>query len=125
MSGSSHRLLSILLLLTGIAFVLLYPVTMLLPESWMWEPRQPEYEQMIVGVYFVLGIFTIIAAFNPMKHLSLIWFVAVSNIVHGSIMFAQAMADPSEFPNLHGDIPALLVTGILIAVLTPKRLSTE
>jgi hypothetical protein len=107
---------------TGVAFVLLYPITILLPESWMWEPRQHEYEQMIIGVYFVLGIFAIIAARNPAEHLSLIWFIAASNIVHGGIMLVQAVVDPAERPNLYGDVPALIVTGVLIAILTPKRL---
>lgn len=125
MPSSSHRFLSVVLLLTGAAFLLLYPVTMLLPDSWMWEPRQYEYEQMILGVYFVLGIFAIIAARNPMKHLGLIWFIAISNLVHGTIMFAQAMVDPTEYPNLHGDIPALIVTGALIALLAPKKLTAE
>jgi len=125
MPSQTHRLLSLVLLLTGVAFLLLYPVTMLLPDSWMWEPRQAEYEQMILGVYFVLGIFAIIAARNPVKHLGLIWFIAISNIVHGGIMFFQAMADTTEYPNLHGDIPALLVTGVLIAMLTPRRLSID
>lgn len=115
--------LSLVLALTGIAFLLLYPVTMLLPASWMWEPRQAEYEQMIVGIYFVLGVFTLIAARRPEAHLGIVWFVAASNIVHGGIMLVQALSDPAEYPNLYGDIPALLLSGILIALLAPKRLS--
>ncbi len=121
--GTNLRLLSIVLALTGIAFLLLYPVTMLLPDSWMWEPRQPEYEQMIIGVYFVMGVFALIAARAPEKHLALIWFIAISNLVHGGIMFIQAMADPTEYPNLYGDIPALIITGLLIALFAPKRLT--
>ena len=123
MIDTEHRWLSIVLLLTGAAFLLLYPVMTLLPAAWGWEPRQYEYEQMIQGVYFVLGIFAIIAAMAPLKHLSLIWFIAVSNIVHGGIMLAQALVDPAETANLYGDIPALLVTGFLIAWLAPKRLT--
>lgn len=33
-------------------------------------------------------------------------------------MLAQAMVDPAEHANLHGDIPALLVSGMLIGWLT-------
>ena len=29
------------------------------PSGWGWEPRQPEYEQMIMGVYATLGIFLV------------------------------------------------------------------
>lgn len=124
MSDFRYHSLSIVLAVTGVAFVLLYPVTLLFPESWLWEPRQREYEQMLIGVYFVLGIFAIIAARNPLGHLSLIWFIATSNIVHGGIMLVQALVDTaSEWHNLYGDIPALIITGLLIAILAPRRLS--
>jgi hypothetical protein len=125
MTSQSHRSLSIVLLVTGVAFLLLYPVTILLPGSWMWEPRQPEYEQMIIGVYAVLGIFAIIAARNPEKHLSLIWFIAASNIVHGAIMLVQALLDPADRANLLGDVPALIILGTIIAVLAPKKLAAS
>lgn len=118
MIDTGHRWLSIALLATGIAFVLAYPLMIALPDSWSWEPRQHEYEQMIQGIYFVLGTFAIAVARAPMRHLSLIWFIAVSNIVHGGIMLAQAMVDPAEHANLHGDIPALIASGMLIGLLT-------
>lgn len=122
MLNTEHRWLSTVLLVTGIAFILVYPLMNLLPRSWGWEPHQYEYEQMIQGIYFVLGIFAIIAARDPLRHLSLIWFIAISNIVHGGIMFVQALVDPTEYANLYGDIPALIVTGALIAWLAPKGL---
>jgi len=122
-SVQSHRLLSIVLVIVGIAFIGLYPVTMLFPESWMWEPRQYEYEQMIIGIYAVLGIFLLIAARAPEKNLSLIWFTAISSLVHGLIMLGQALVDPTETPNLYGDIPALILIGIILVILTPRRLS--
>lgn len=124
MLSDAHRPLSIVLILTGLAFILVYPIMSAFPESWSWEPRQSEYEQMIIGVYAVLGIFALIAARAPEKHLSLIWFIALSNVVHGVIMLIQALVDPSEYPNLYGDVPALIITGVLIAVLAPKRLTS-
>lgn len=124
MIDTKHRWLSITLLLTGSAFVLAYPLMIFLPDSWGWEPHQHEYEQMIQGIYFVLGVFAIIASRQPMRHLSLIWFIAVSNIVHGGIMLVQAMVDPTERANLYGDILALIVSGILIGWLTPKQLAS-
>jgi hydrogenase/urease accessory protein HupE len=86
----------------------------------MWEPRQPEYEQMIVGVYVTLGIFVWLAARNPLQHLSLIWFTAWSSLVHGGIMAVQAVVDPAERANLVGDVPALLIVGFMLAILTPR-----
>jgi hypothetical protein len=32
------------------------------------------YLQMILGIYATLGVFLLLAARNPLKHLSLIWF---------------------------------------------------
>lgn len=118
-----HTLLSVVLVLTGIAFIGLYGVTLLFPEAWMWEPRQYEYEQMIIGIYAVLGIFLLLAARAPERHLSLIWFAAASSLVHGFIMLVQALVDPAERANLYGDIPALILISIVLAVLTPKRLA--
>jgi uncharacterized protein DUF6632 len=114
---TGHRWLSIVLLVTGIAFILAPALIIAFPDSWSWEPRQHEYEQMIQGIYFVLGTFAVAVARAPMPHMSLIWFIAVSNIVHGGIMLVQAMVDPAEHANFHGDIPALIVSGMLIGWL--------
>ena len=91
------------------------------PSGWGWEPRQSEYEQMIMGVYAVLGIFLIRAAKNPPQHESLIWFTVWSSIVHGGIMMVQALVDETERANLLGDVPALFLVGIVLWYLMPKR----
>ena len=115
------RALEIVLRLTGFAFAIGVPVlTRVWPDAWMWEPRQPEYEQMIVGVYVTLGVFVWLAARDPLRNLSLIWFTAWSSLVHGGIMAVQAMVDTTERANLIGDVPALLLIGIALAVLTPR-----
>ncbi len=115
------RALKVVLWITGLAFLVGVPVlTRVWPDAWMWEPRQPEYEQMIVGVYVTLGIFVLLAARNPLEHLSLIWFTAWSSLVHGGIMAVQALSDPAERANLIGDVPALLAIAIALAILTPR-----
>ena len=91
------------------------------PSSWAWIPSQSEYEQMILGVYVVLGIFLLIAAKNPTEHLSLLWFTAFSSLVHSGIMFVQALIDPQEYPNLYGDVPGLLIIAIILFILTPRK----
>lgn len=121
------RALRVVLLVTGIAFAVGVPLlTQLWPSAWMWEPRQSEYEQMIIGIYVTLGVFVCLAARDPLRHLSLIWFTAWSSLVHGGIMAVQALVDPTEHANMIGDVPALLVVGVALAVLTPraKDLST-
>jgi len=111
----------IAVLITGIALFGVFAMMMIFPGSWGWEPHQPEYEQMIMGVYAVLGIFLILASRAPEKHLSLIWFAAFSSLVHAIIMSAQAIVDPTEHANFMGDIPALYLVFILLGLTTPKR----
>ena len=91
------------------------------PSGWAWTPRQPEYEQMIMGIYATLGVFLILAARDPMANLSLIRFTIWSSIVHGGIMLVQAVADETERANLLGDIPALFLVALVLWYLLPKR----
>jgi hypothetical protein len=91
------------------------------PAGWGWEPRQPEYEQMIIGVYATLGVFLILAAKNPLQHRSLIQFTIWSSVVHAGIMLVQALNDSSERANLIGDIPALFLVAFVLWFLLPKK----
>ena len=91
------------------------------PSGWGWTPAQPEYEQMIMGVYATLGVFLILAAKDPLAHASLIWFTIWSSIVHGGIMLLQALADDTERANLLGDIPALFLVALVLWFLMPRK----
>lgn len=120
------KYLSVALRIFGTIFIVgLYPLMMWIwPSGWGWEPRQPEYEQMILGIYATLGVFLILAARNPMEHLSLIRFTICSSFVHGGIMLAQAIVDENERANLVGDVPALFLIAIVLWVLLPKKRET-
>ncbi|MGB2906915.1 MAG: DUF6632 domain-containing protein [Candidatus Aminicenantaceae bacterium] len=91
------------------------------PSGWSWTPRQPEYEQMIMGMYVTLGVFLLLAAKDALKHASLIWFTVWSSVVHGGIMMVQAIVDATERANLLGDVPALFLVAIVLAYLMPKK----
>ena len=125
MTDMQKKVLPIILIVTGLAFMCLKGMMVLLPDAWGWEPRQHEYEGMIIGVYAVLGIFLLLASRDPEKHLSLIWFTALSSFVHAAIMLVQALNDPAETANLMpwGDVPALFLVSILMMAFTPRRLS--
>lgn len=107
----------------GIIFIVGVPAMMMViwPDGWGWTPAQPEYEQMIMGVYITLGVFLFRAAKDPMANLSLIGFTVWSSIVHGGIMLAQAIVDETERANLLGDIPALFLVAFVLWYLTPKQ----
>lgn len=122
-----ERILQVVLAAVGLIFLLgVYPLMMYLwPSGWRWQPNQPEYEQMILGVYATLGIFLLIAARNPSEHRSLIAFTAWSSLVHGGIMTVQALRSSMEHGHLLGDVPALLIVGIALIALAPARQSAE
>jgi hypothetical protein len=90
--------LKVVLVIVGLIFLFaVYPLMMYLwPSGWRWQPNQPEYEQMILGVYATLGIFLLLAARNPSEHRSLIVFTAWSSLVHAAIMAVQAFRNASE-----------------------------
>ena len=120
--ATKAKYLSLALYLFGAIFVVgIYAMMQLFTSGWTWEPRQPEYEQMIMGMYAVLGIFMIRAAKKPSEHLSLIWFVIWSSAVHAAIMLVQALRDPTETMNIYGDIPALFLVAIVLWLLMPKK----
>lgn len=109
------------LVVIGIVFVVgIFALIQLWPAGWQWQPPQAEYEQMIVGVYATLGVFLLLAARDPLEHLSLIWFTVWSSVVHGGIMLWQALVDPAETGHLVGDVPALFLVAAVLAWLTKR-----
>ena len=121
------RYLRVALILVGLVFVFgVYPLMMAWwPSGWRWQPNQPEYEQMMLGIYATLGVFLFIASRNPLQHRSLIWFTVWSSVVHAGIMAVQAINAPAEHGHLLGDVPALLIVAMLLAVLTPRGAVVE
>ena len=122
-----ERALQVVLVLVGLVFLLgVYPLMMFLwPSGFRWQPNQPEYEQMILGIYATLGIFLLIASRNPSAHRSLIAFTAWSSLVHAIIMALQAFHNPSERGHLMGDVPVLIIVGIALIVLAPAKRPEE
>jgi len=117
-----EKLLRVALVVFGLIYVFgLFLMMNLWPSAWTWEPRQAEYEQMMVGVYATLGVFLLLASRDPAAHRSLIWFTVWSSLVHGGIMAVQAFRDPAERANLVGDVPALLLVAVVLALLAPRK----
>ena len=119
------KYLRIALRLVGLTFIVgIYALIIVWPSGWSWHTGHshnlPHYLQMILGVYATLGVFLLIASRNPLGHLSLIWFTVWSTVVHAAIMAAQALANADQIAHLWGDVPALLIVGAALAVLTPR-----
>ena len=97
-----------------------YPLTIVWPSGWAWGHGHSHYLMMIIGVYATLGVFLLIASRNPYAHKSLIWFTVWSSVVHGATMGIQALTDTAERGHLVGDVPALILVAIVLAVLMPR-----
>jgi len=121
-TGQKTGALRVALVLFGIIFVAgVYPLTILWPSGWVWHMGGPSmYLEMILGIYATLGVFLLLAARNPLANLSLIWFTVWSSVVHGGIMAAQSIVYPEHRGHLYGDVPAILLIAVVLAVLTPR-----
>jgi hypothetical protein len=75
---------------------------------------------MILGIYATLGVFLVIASRNPLAHKSLIWFTVWSSIVHGGIMAVQSLTNTQYMGHLWGDVLALFVVAVVLALFTPR-----
>ena len=85
-----------------------------------WGQGQSHYLMMILGIYATLGVFLLMAARDPLRHASLIWFTVWSSIVHALIMAVQAMTDAGERGHLLGDVPVLLLVAVVLGGLMPR-----
>ena len=120
--ATKEKYLKIALIVFGVVFCLVYPLSMVWPAGWVWHGGEGQYYfQMIVGIYATLGVFLIIASRNPQEHRSLIWFTIVSSVVHALIMAVQASGDPHERGHLVGDVPALVLVAVVLWFLLPKK----
>jgi hypothetical protein len=113
--------LRVALVIAGLACLAFYPLMLLWPSGWTWHVGHSDYPVMIAGIYATLGVFLILAARDPLANLSLIWFMVWSSVVHGGIMAIQAINQPGQMGHLAGDVPALFIAAVALAVLTPRK----
>lgn len=120
------KFLRVALIVFGLIFLVgVYPLTIVWPAGWAWHHTgQSLYLQMILGIYATLGVFLIMASRDPLSHRSLIWFAVWSSVVHAAIMAAQSIVYPEHRGHLFGDVPALLIVAIVLAMLMPARAGT-
>ncbi len=116
-------LLKYALIVFGIVFCLIYPLSIVWPSGWAWHEGAPytnDYFMMIVGVYATLGVFLILASRNPAANGSLIMFTIVSSLVHAAIMAYQSLQMPEHMGHLYGDVPGLVAVAVVLYILRPS-----
>src|SRR5438477_8072850 len=113
-----ERALKIVLVLVGLLFsASIYPVTVNL-----WHMKQSDYgDDMMLSLYFTLGIFLLIAARNPSGHRSLIAFAAWSSFAHAVVMSVLGFEIASERTGFLVGSAVLVVIGIALIALAPGR----
>src|SRR5689334_21695072 len=115
------RYLRVALAVVGAACLALYPLMLLWPSGWAWHVGHSDYPLMMAGIYATLGVFLLLAIRNPIGSSSLIWFTVWSSVVHAGIMAIQALTEPGQMGHLVGDVPALMIAALVLAVLAPRN----
>ena len=119
------KAISIVLVFVGLTFLLgIWPLTELWPSGWAWHTEgRSYYLEMIISIYAVLGIFLLIASRDPLAHRSLISFTIWSSVAHGGVMAIQSFDGEHNMGHLLGDVPALFIVAIVLAILMPAKSS--
>jgi uncharacterized membrane protein YoaK (UPF0700 family) len=117
-----ERALKVVLVLAGLLFSAgIYPLTMSL-----WKMNESDYgDDMMLSLYFALGIFLLMAVRNPSANRSLIAFAAWSSFAHGAVMALLAIHIASERAGLLSAVAALVIIGVALIGLAPAKQSGE
>jgi uncharacterized membrane protein YoaK (UPF0700 family) len=117
-----ERALKVVLVLVGLLFSAgIYPLTMSL-----WKMNESDYgDDMMLSLYFALGIFLLMAVRNPSANRSLIAFAAWSSFAHGAVMAVLAVHLARERGDLLSAVAVLVVIGVTLLALAPARQSVE
>jgi hypothetical protein len=123
--AKEYRWTRIAMLLVGIAFCVLYPKNLWGGDpGWMWNTPQRNlpFENMLIAMYFVHGLFMIWGARDPIRFLPLIDFTIVANIVHGTVMFIDAQKYGLT-ANLQpgGDVIGTFLAPVLLLITHPRK----
>jgi hypothetical protein len=88
-----ERVLRVVTVLVGLLFLTgIYPVA-----ASLWHADQSMYtDDMMLSLYFTLGIFLLLAARDPSANRSLIAFTAWSSFAHAAVMTVMAFQKPDD-----------------------------
>jgi hypothetical protein len=113
-----ERALKIVLVLVGLLFsAAIYPVA-----TSLWKMNESNYgDDMMLSLYFALGIFLLLAVRNPSANRSLIAFAAWSSFAHGAVMAVLAFHIPAERGELLGAVAFLVIVGVALIALAPAK----
>ena len=115
------RALKIVLVVVGLIFSAgLYPV---MDSLWRQNPSMYTVDMML-SLYFALGIFLLLAVRNPSANRSLIAFTAWSCFAHGAVMTATSFSNGGYRGDIWG-VLVLVIIGLVLIVLAPAKQPLE
>jgi hypothetical protein len=117
-----ERALKIVLVLVGLLFcAAIYPVI-----GGLRDPANSDTgDIMMMGVYFMLGLFLLLAVRNPSAHRSLIAFAAWSSFAHAAVMSTLGLEMASERTGFLAGSGVLVVIGVVLIALSPAQPATK
>jgi len=117
-----ERSLKVVLLFVGILFSAgIFPVI-----GGIRDPGNSDTgDTMMMGLYFAMGVFLLIAVRNPSAHRSLIAFAAWSSFAHAAVMSTLGFEIASERAGFLLGSAVLVVIGVALILLAPKMQSEE
>jgi len=116
-----ERTLKVVLVLVGLIFSAgVIPVA-----NSLWRQDQSMYTfDMMLSLYFALGIFLLMAARNPSANRSLIAFTAWSCFSHAAVMAVTSFSKDGYRGDI-GGVGVLFVIGVALIVLAPAKQVSE
>jgi len=117
-----ERILKTVLALVGLLFLgAVYPAV-----GGLRDPAGSDTgDTMMMGIYFTLGIFLLIAVRNPSAHRSLIAFAAWSSFAHAVVMSVLGLEIASERAGFLTGSAVLVAIGVALIVLAPGKHSGQ
>jgi len=103
----------------GFAFIVValqIPLGEQLENLTQWGQHGRAYELMITSLYTVWGFYLWAAARSPREHRLFLSFTVTGNVVHFSVMLAEAVFMPHEHLHLVGDVLVGWISVISLAV---------
>jgi hypothetical protein len=115
-----ERALRVVLILLGLIFVAgIYPLITSVRDGWL--TNKEDAEPMALSLYVMMGIFLLVAAWNPAANRGVIVFAGWLNIAHAAVMAVMAIHLPNEREDLLIASAIFAGIGAVLIALAPVR----
>lgn len=113
-----HRALQVLLVVFGSICV---ATGYILVRSLLGQWPMSQGDQMILAIFFPIGVFLLLAVPNPAANRTLILAVAWSNLCHAGVMALQGLQHPNQSPSDPLGLAIMAMISIGLIGLAPRR----